>query len=683
MATIECCEFLSNSTKAKLQDAGILYLADLTRLLNFDDNLEEPPPRAQMIDNLKRRVTQRASLHARNAEALPSSGGVICAAPDCTAETHAIAITPIDDVSFFTNEEVDEVFEAVCKVSEYSGDPLRMPGGPEDKDVSSTSADGPSCPSCAFGGADESAATHQAASRIPGCRSLREILTEAKERQLRGQPTHATTFSRELDTLLGGGVPVGGVTEVSGPPGVGKTQLLMQLAVSCASPVEFGGLGGTCLFVDTEGSFVVERLEQMATAAVSLVKRILARDAARHTLHQAARSGDARSERVSRHHCQTLPEELARKRTRSSSRSATARVAHVDLAAPASTSAVVKDAEQLTGKSPRRAPTDGDSSDHVLRSAAETSFLMGNPYPLSNDFTVESVLERVRYVRVTELTELLAFLYSLPLWLDQERTGAVGNDPAAALSSASSTTLGEGEGAPLRMVLIDSIALPFRASDAFEKNASTCADACDSISNGSVSSFSGATGAPHGALSKHGLWQRSRLLYQCSTTLEHLASSYQLSVVVSNHMTTKLLRTLSSGGRASRDSDGSAGPAWQTVLVPALGDAWRHALSTRLLLAFHHYELPSCAFTSDIADAPPGDDKGCQEDIVYSRMATAVPSTAPSPVDRVVQHRVARLLKASGRPRWETCFLITSKGVRDVRKGMVEGWSAQLSTAAD
>lgn len=33
------------------------------------------------------------------------------------------------------------------------------------------------------------------------------------------------TFCSELDTLLGGGIPVGRTTEICGAPGIGKTQL--------------------------------------------------------------------------------------------------------------------------------------------------------------------------------------------------------------------------------------------------------------------------------------------------------------------------------------------------------------------------------------------------------------------------------------------------------------------------
>ncbi|XP_060751369.1 DNA repair protein RAD51 homolog 3 isoform X2 [Tachysurus vachellii] len=76
------------------------------------------------------------------------------------------------------------------------------------------------------------------------------------------------TFCSELDAVLGGGIPVGRSTEICGVPGIGKTQLCVQLAVDVQIPVCFGGLGGEAVFVDTEGGFVVERLVGMARAAV-------------------------------------------------------------------------------------------------------------------------------------------------------------------------------------------------------------------------------------------------------------------------------------------------------------------------------------------------------------------------------------------------------------------------------
>lgn len=42
----------------------------------------------------------------------------------------------------------------------------------------------------------------------------------------------------------------------------------MQLAVDVQIPVCFGGLGGKALYIDTEGSFLVQRVVDMAEAAV-------------------------------------------------------------------------------------------------------------------------------------------------------------------------------------------------------------------------------------------------------------------------------------------------------------------------------------------------------------------------------------------------------------------------------
>ncbi|XP_049608797.1 DNA repair protein RAD51 homolog 3 isoform X1 [Syngnathus scovelli] len=76
------------------------------------------------------------------------------------------------------------------------------------------------------------------------------------------------TFSSRLDAALGGGLPVGKTTEICGAPGVGKTQLCLQLAVDVQVPPCFGGLGGQVVFIDTEGSFMVQRAVDLAAATV-------------------------------------------------------------------------------------------------------------------------------------------------------------------------------------------------------------------------------------------------------------------------------------------------------------------------------------------------------------------------------------------------------------------------------
>ncbi|MBK5112000.1 MAG: DNA repair and recombination protein RadA [Candidatus Heimdallarchaeota archaeon] len=73
-----------------------------------------------------------------------------------------------------------------------------------------------------------------------------------------------TTGSKELDTLLGGGIYTGEITEISGEFATGKTQLCFQLSINVQLPPEEGGLGGGVYYIDTEGTFSSTRIVQMA-----------------------------------------------------------------------------------------------------------------------------------------------------------------------------------------------------------------------------------------------------------------------------------------------------------------------------------------------------------------------------------------------------------------------------------
>ncbi|MFP3220491.1 MAG: DNA repair and recombination protein RadA [Candidatus Marsarchaeota archaeon] len=76
-----------------------------------------------------------------------------------------------------------------------------------------------------------------------------------------------TTGSSQLDDLLGGGVPVGEVTEFYGEGGSGKTQLAIQLAVNVMLPKEKGGLDGNPFIIDSEKTFNPKRFREVAAAA--------------------------------------------------------------------------------------------------------------------------------------------------------------------------------------------------------------------------------------------------------------------------------------------------------------------------------------------------------------------------------------------------------------------------------
>ena len=68
-----------------------------------------------------------------------------------------------------------------------------------------------------------------------------------------------TTGSKKLDMLLGGGIETQAITEFYGEYGSGKSQIAHQLCVNVQLPLERGGL-----YIDTENTFRIERISQMA-----------------------------------------------------------------------------------------------------------------------------------------------------------------------------------------------------------------------------------------------------------------------------------------------------------------------------------------------------------------------------------------------------------------------------------
>ncbi|MCS7118239.1 MAG: DNA repair and recombination protein RadA [Thaumarchaeota archaeon] len=70
--------------------------------------------------------------------------------------------------------------------------------------------------------------------------------------------------SKALDAMIGGGIETQSITEFFGEFGSGKSQLCHQLAVNVQLPEERGGLNGAALYIDTENTFRVERIEAMA-----------------------------------------------------------------------------------------------------------------------------------------------------------------------------------------------------------------------------------------------------------------------------------------------------------------------------------------------------------------------------------------------------------------------------------
>jgi DNA repair protein RadA len=75
-----------------------------------------------------------------------------------------------------------------------------------------------------------------------------------------------STGSKNLDELLGGGIETQAMTEFIGEYGVGKTQICLMLCIMAQLPVEKKGLNGNVVYIDTEGTFIPERIFEIANA---------------------------------------------------------------------------------------------------------------------------------------------------------------------------------------------------------------------------------------------------------------------------------------------------------------------------------------------------------------------------------------------------------------------------------
>lgn len=329
---------------------------------------------------------------------------------------------------------------------------------------------------------------------------LRELLLQQREQQQYVVPT----FSFALDHALHGGIHLGELTEVAGSPGAGKTQLLMQLAVSAFLPKLFGGLGSTpcadpafspwrrrfvqdgdaaesmnrsrVLYIDTEGSFSVNRFREIAAAAVVQVTKIA----------NQPRWG-----------AQLRPQELQQLRE-------------------------------------------------------EVSL-----------FQVEEMTKRVEYVSVRSAAELVAVTKMLP--------STVASMPDLALVILDSLAL------PLRQVTEESHHLRSAIALSHEQDVAAGGEGTSPRTgrggNSPPSSTTSYRTAPETAAAPA---TRSRIAFAAGQALQNVARTTGVAIVVSNHVTSQYCH--GGGGRGELQHGGPA------LLVPALGEAWGHCVSTRVML---------------------------------------------------------------------------------------------------
>ncbi|XP_026288152.1 DNA repair protein RAD51 homolog 3 [Frankliniella occidentalis] len=74
------------------------------------------------------------------------------------------------------------------------------------------------------------------------------------------------TWSKDVDSILDGGIPFQVITELCGAPGSGKTQMSLQLCVDVQIPESLGGAEGQAVFIDTACNFSSQRIRAIADA---------------------------------------------------------------------------------------------------------------------------------------------------------------------------------------------------------------------------------------------------------------------------------------------------------------------------------------------------------------------------------------------------------------------------------
>src|ERR687883_777829 len=92
----------------------------------------------------------------------------------------------------------------------------------------------------------------------------KEFVTADAALEKRRSMLRCSTGSGALDDLLLGGIETQAVTEFYGEFGSGKSQICHTLCTTARQPVESGGLGANTIYIDTEGTFRPERVQEIA-----------------------------------------------------------------------------------------------------------------------------------------------------------------------------------------------------------------------------------------------------------------------------------------------------------------------------------------------------------------------------------------------------------------------------------
>ena len=94
----------------------------------------------------------------------------------------------------------------------------------------------------------------------------KEFITADTALQKRRSLLRCSTGSSMLDDLFLGGIETQAVTELYGEFGSGKSQICHTMCITAGQPVGSGGLNSGVIYIDTEGTFRPERLEQISSS---------------------------------------------------------------------------------------------------------------------------------------------------------------------------------------------------------------------------------------------------------------------------------------------------------------------------------------------------------------------------------------------------------------------------------
>ncbi|XP_004682049.1 PREDICTED: DNA repair protein XRCC3 [Condylura cristata] len=102
-----------------------------------------------------------------------------------------------------------------------------------------------------------------AASHLRGHAVVTALHLLQQKARFPGQHQRLSLGCPVLDGLLGGGLPLEGITELAGRSSAGKTQLALQLCLAVQLPEQHGGLAAGAVYVCTEDAFPHRRLQQL------------------------------------------------------------------------------------------------------------------------------------------------------------------------------------------------------------------------------------------------------------------------------------------------------------------------------------------------------------------------------------------------------------------------------------